>query len=187
MNESEKPLKIEGSIFTFIAELFHKRGVKSVLVGGYALAANNVQRMTFDIDFMITLGDYEKIEQELLGAGYSLFNKKEAFIQLKSSIVGQRDLDFLISDEKTITTVISQGHKVTIAGKSFIVPSPMHLIEMKLHSIAGNSRREMKDLPDIVQLMKTNAIDSSEERVKKLFEKYRLVEMYERVQFRRKD
>ena len=30
---------------------------------------------------------------------------------------------------------------------------------MKLHSIAGNSKRELKDFPDIVQLMKANAID----------------------------
>ena len=49
------------SIFSFLASLFIEHGVRSVLVGGYALIANNVQRMTFDIDFSITADDFTKI------------------------------------------------------------------------------------------------------------------------------
>ena len=37
-----------------------KHHVKVVLVGGYALIANKVQRMTFDIDFILTLEDLKK-------------------------------------------------------------------------------------------------------------------------------
>ena len=152
-----------------------------MLVGGYALIANRVQRMTFDIDFMVTSEAYEKIGPELLNAGYTVFNRQAVFVQMKSSIRGLRDLDFLISDRRTIDTIISRGREVAIAGEPFVVPSPLHLIAMKLHSIAGNRMRENKDLPDIVQLLKANAIDPADIRVRELFERYKLMEIYFRA------
>ena len=174
-------MKIEGSIFNFVASLFKRYRIRGVLVGGYALIANNVQRMTFDIDFLVTSGDYDKIEHEFLNAGYSLFNRQTAFVQLKSSVHGLRDIDFLLADRHTIDIIIQHGKSVSIAGEEFPVPSPLHLIQMKLHSIAGNSKREMKDLPDIVQLMKANMIHPSDARIRELFDKYKLAGIYTRI------
>lgn len=175
------PLKVDGSIFKFIAALFKKHRVSAILVGGYALIANNVQRMTFDIDCMVTLSDLEKMEPDILGAGYSVFSRQDAFVQFRSMVPGLRDIDFLIGDRHTVDTIISGGKQVTIAGESFVVPSPLHLIAMKLHSIAGNKMREIKDLPDIVQLLKANAIDLTDGRVRELFDKYKLIEIYNRL------
>jgi hypothetical protein len=174
------PKKIKGSIFKFIASLFKKHKVRGVMVGGYALVANKVQRMTFDIDFMITSADLERIEADILSAGYSFFNRQNAFVQFKSSIPGLRDLDFLLGDQHTIDVIIGQGKEITIVGETFIVPSPLHLIEMKLHSLACNKMREIKDLPDIAQLLQANAIDPTDARIKKMFEKYKLLEIYKR-------
>ena len=171
----------EVSIFKMISSLFEKHQVRVVLVGGYALIANKVQRMTFDIDFMMTETDYSKIEKEILEMGYSVLNRQDAFVQLKSEKKGLRDLDFLMSDSNTIESLISQGSEITIAGETFFVPSPIHLIEMKLHSIANNKNRELKDIPDIVQLMRMNTIDPNETRVRTLFQKYHLMEWYDRV------
>lgn len=175
------PIKIEGSLFKFISSIFKRHDVRGVLVGGYALIANKVQRMTFDVDFMVTSTDCKKMEAEIIGAGYSIFNRQDAFVQFKSMVPGLRDIDFLIGDRHTIDTIIANGKEVTIAGETFSIPSPMHLIEMKLHSIASNKMREIKDLPDIAQLMKANAIDPKEERVKKTFEKYKSMEIYGRI------
>jgi hypothetical protein len=181
MDSLHPPLKIEGSIFKFIASLFKRHDVHGVLVGGYALIANKVQRMTFDIDFMITPDELGKIEADIIGAGYSQFNRQDAFVQFKSTIPGLRDLDFLLGDRHTLDTIISHGKEISIAGEKFSVPSPLHLIEMKLHSIAGNSLREIKDLPDIVQLLKANALNPMDERIKELFHKYKLQNIYNRI------
>jgi hypothetical protein len=138
MAEMNDPIKIEGSLFKFISFLFKKHDVHGVLVGGYALIANKVQRATFDIDF-------------------------------------------LIGDARTVGKIISRGKTVVIAGESFIIPSVLHLIEMKLHSIAGNKRRELKDFPDIAQLLTANGIDPAGEHIKELFGKYRLQDLYSRL------
>jgi len=172
---------MKGSLFSFISSLFSGHNVRAALVGGYALIANKVQRTTFDVDFMITAADCNKIEPDLLGAGYGVFNRQDAFVQFKSDRPGFRDIDFLITDEHTLEKIITDGTSITIAGASFFVPSVMHLIEMKLHSISGNKRRELKDFPDIVQLLSANAIDPKGGTVRNLFEKYGLQSLYERL------
>jgi hypothetical protein len=155
--------------------------MQAVLVGGYALIANKVQRLTFDIDFIVTEIDCSKIEQELIKAGYSIFNRQDAFLQFRSDKKGKRDIDFLISDQATLDILISQGKKYLIDGETFIVPSPTHLIAMKLHSIANNKKREFRDLPDIIQLILMNEIDPKDQALNQMFVKYDLMELYEKV------
>jgi hypothetical protein len=181
MNVQRPSPEIEGSIFEFLYTLFDRHNIQSVLVGGYALNANKVQRMTFDIDFLITADDCAKIEYDLTKAGYSVFNRQDAFVQFKNESPGFRDLDFLIGDENTKNQLIAQGKKVAIAGKTFIVPSPRHLIAMKLHSMAGNRKRELKDFPDIVQLITANGMNPRDKNVVELFKKYNVMDLYERV------
>jgi hypothetical protein len=173
--------QIEGSIFKFLSQVFKKHNIQAVLVGGYALIANKVQRMTFDIDFLISQDACNKIEGDIINVGYSLLNRQDAFVQFKSEKVGLRDIDFLIGHKHTIDLLIAQGKSVLIAGEPFIVPSPEHLIAMKLHSIAGNKMRELKDFPDIVNLMMANAIDPRSETIKSMFDKYALLDFYDRV------
>jgi hypothetical protein len=174
-------LPLTGSIFKVLASIFNKHSVRPILVGGYAVISYKIQRTTFDIDFFVTLEDFSKIESDIFSLGYSVFNKTEAFVQLRGEKQGLRDLDFLLGDPATVEGLIRNGRNVTIAGELFIVPSPLHLIAMKLHSLAGNSYRELKDFPDIVQILAVNTIDPQKDDVKKVFEKYHALEIYERV------
>jgi len=174
-------ITIEGSIFTFLATLFKKHEIQSVLVGGYALIVNNVQRMTFDIDFMVTAKDCRKIEPDLIEAGYSILSRQEAFVQFKGEKIGLRDLDFLITDKETLEKIITQGKKTIIAGEEFYVPSPIHLIMMKVHFISGNRKREIKDLPDIVQLLEANAIDPLSKEIREIFDRFQEHDLYKRI------
>jgi hypothetical protein len=52
---------------------------------------------------------------------------------------------------------------------------------MKLHSIAGNRERVLKDFPDIIQLLSANGIDARKDDAKELFEKYGTPELYARA------
>lgn len=171
----------QGSIFSFLSSIFKKYDVSTVLVGGYALIANKVQRMTFDIDFIITVDDLKKIEKELISSGYFVVNRQDAFVQFKSELPGYKDLDFLIADFSTIEKLKVRGKQISIAGNSFIVPAPIHLVAMKLHSISGNSARELKDFPDIVQLLDLPELQEQKEEVYELFAKYNLIHLLKRI------
>lgn len=171
----------KGSILKGLAELFTRHSVQCVLVGGYALNVHNVQRMTFDVDFMITAKDYAKMEPDLLSLGYGVANRQDAFVQLKSQRVGLRDLDFLLGDWATVDGLVKNGQRTVIAGEEFIVPSVGHLIAMKLHSIQGNKARESKDLPDIVAIMKANDMDPTGEEFQQLCTEYGNADLRQRI------
>ncbi len=172
---------IKGSIFKFLSNLFNKYKIKSVLVGGYALIVNKVQRMTFDIDFMVTEKDCQKIESDLIEAGYSILSRQEAFVQFKGDKNGLRDLDFLITDKSTLEKIIAQGKITKISGEEFYVPSPIHLIMMKIHSISENRKREIKDLPDIIQLLKANSIDPLGKEFREIFNRFQEDDLYKKI------
>jgi hypothetical protein len=177
----EKDNQYKGSTFSLLGAIFRAKSITSVLVGGYALCAHKIQRMTFDIDFMITLTDYNIIESDVLKIGYSVFNRSEAFAQLKADKFVLRDIDFLICDPDTVHGLVNAGQKIEIAGEIFVVPSLLHIIAMKIHSVTCNRERELKDFPDIVQLLKLNNIDPESKDIKELFIKYNAMELYEKV------
>jgi hypothetical protein len=144
-------------------------------------ASYKIQRTTFDIDFFLTADDYGKIESNILSLGYTIFNRTVSFAQLKSERPFARDFDFLLGDGKTVDELWKSGRDVIIAGATFKVPSPLHLIAMKLHSIQANPYRELKDFPDIVEMLKVNGIDPRLPEIKILFQKYNARELYERL------
>jgi|SRR3989339_576894 len=181
VENGKNPSLIRGSIFQILASIFKKHQVQCVLVGGYAVAASNFQRMTFDIDFMLTLEDYRKIEPDILDAGYSVYSRQEAFVQLKGNKPGLRDLDFLLSNTHTLDEMCRRGKTTLIAGETFIIPSPLHLVAMKLHSMAGNPDREQKDILDVVQLMALNSIDPKKDDIKAMFVKYKAMHLFDKI------
>ena len=172
---------IKGSIFSFLATLFTEKGVRAILVGGYAMNAYRLQRMTFDIDFLICEKDLEKIEPVLISIGYTVFNRTNAFVQFKSNQQGLRDIDLLLSDDATVDGILAEGKTVQFAQSTFTVPSAMHLIAMKLHAIRGNSQRRLKDVPDIMHLMKSCKINPLHDSVRRLFEKYNAMVLYSEI------
>jgi hypothetical protein len=167
-----------GSIFVLLASIFKKHSVSPVLIGGYAFIASKVQRTTFDIDFMVTAEDEARIEPDIISAGYSVRQRKGACVQFKAGKPGFRDLDILTTDKDTLQKLVENGRPVSIAGEMFIIPSPMHLIAMKLHAISNNPERERKDLLDIIQLIEMNFIDLQSGEVLELFRKYGLDRLY---------
>jgi hypothetical protein len=173
-------MPFQGSIFKLIAEIFNRNEVQVLLVGGYALNAYKVQRMTFDIDFITTAEGYTRIQNDLALAGYEVFHRSDAFVQLRGNQPGLRDLDFLLTNKQTISQLITDGTSTQIAGEKFNVPSPIHLIAMKLHSISSNSQREIKDSQDIIQLIKACNLDPESIIIKELFRKYNLMNLYEK-------
>lgn len=172
---------LQGSIFQHLAAIFKRHDVRCLLVGGYAVIASKIQRMTFDIDFMITPVDFTRIEPDILQLGYSAYGRQDAFVQLKCDKPGFRDIDFLLCEPSTVEGLLKEGRAISIAGESFTIPSPVHLVAMKLHSMAGNEERETKDLPDVVQLMALHDMDPRRDEIKTLFKKYNAMHLFDRI------
>lgn len=169
------------SVFHLVSELTQKHDVPSVLIGGFAVNYYQVSRQTADIDFLITREGFDKIIGSLEKAGYKA-STQEVFAQLKSSRAPLMDIDFMFVDDETLAKIRKEGRPIKIAGQNFTVPSLEHLIALKLHAIKHNRKnRLIKDLPDIVSLIRINKMDVKGKKFKKLCLKYGTDEIYQKI------
>lgn len=173
---------IERSVFHLISDLTKEEGVSCVLIGGFAINHYRVTRQTADVDFLITKEDFDKILGLLEKAGYKKALLQENFAQLQSSHLSLMDVDFMFVDQETLQKIMKEGQEFKIVGQTFTVPSLYHLIALKLHSIKHNPKlRLMKDLPDIINLIRINEIDIKDVKFKKLCLKYGTIDLYTKI------
>ena len=82
----------------------------------------------------------------------------------------------------TFRGIQKESKAETFQGTQFLVPKPEHLIALKLHAIKQQPGiRELKDLNDIVELIKANQIDVSSGNFKSLCLKFGTPELYQKI------
>lgn len=170
------------NVFDLIADTFNQTNTIGILIGGFAINYYKVTRNTVDVDFLITVKDYEKAIDALMASGYRKDYAGEVFTRLTSDESKFIDLDFMFVDEETFAKIMKDGITIQIAGHDFIMPSLMHLIALKLHAIKCNPQmRILKDLPDIVSLIKVNRIDPLTNEFKEWCLKYGTEDIYKKI------
>jgi hypothetical protein len=167
--------------FELIADDIQNNKISCILIGGFALNFYKVTRQTLDIDFLITKDDFKKILPVLREQGYKIVNETEVFANLESSDNGLLDLDYMFLDQDVYEKVRKDGREVQIANRKFLIPSLDHLMALKLHSIKGNPKRELKDLPDIIGLIENNGVDAYSNSFGQLCLKYGTQELLEKI------
>jgi len=172
----------ERSVFHLIAEVTKKEGLPCLLIGGYAVNYYKVSRQTGDVDFLITRKDFDKISSVLRKAGYKEMIVQDNFAQFESTRISLQDVDFMFVDEDTLDKILKDSQKIKLVKKDFLVPSLNHLIALKLHAIKGSPKlRLIKDLPDIINLIRVNKIAFEKREFKELCLKYGTEEIYNRI------
>ena len=170
------------STFQLLSEKLLGQNVRCVLIGGFALTVHNVSRLTADIDFLVADDSVERVVKVLKQQGYSVRQKEANFVRLTDTSGRYADVDFINVDGNTFGKIASDGLKRKIHGVDYLFPSLKHLIALKLHAIRNNPRwRELKDLPDVVELIRRNEIDVRSGDFRQLVEKYGTKELYSRL------
>ncbi len=170
------------TIFHLIADLTEKNKISCVLIGGFAVNYYKVSRQTADVDILITKEDFEKLTIGLQKDGYKKDYIQETFAKFTDKKRSLLDIDFMFVNEETLEKIITTGKKISIAGQKVIVPSLNNLIALKLHSLKHNYKiREIKDLPDIVNLIRANHFPYRGKEFEELCLKYGTAEIYERI------
>ena len=170
------------TIFHLISDIFAKKSVNCILIGGFAVNYYKVTRQTADIDFLITKEDFERISSLLEKEGFKKDSSQEVFARFIAEKSYLMDIDFMFVDNETLDKIIKEGKETNIAGVKFIVPSLYHLIALKLHAIKYNPKiREYKDIADIIALIKVNKLKAKNNEFNKLCLKYGTEEIYHKI------
>jgi hypothetical protein len=159
-----------------------KEKTSCILIGGFAVNFHKVSRTTADVDFLITKQDFDKISDDLNGAGYKELSRHENFAHFQSPRAGLVGVDFMFVDQATFEKIRQEGQKIRVGKNEFVVPSLLHLIALKLHSMKFNLKdRLAKDFPDVIGLIRTNNINIYDKHFKESCLKYGSEEIYQRI------
>ena len=170
------------TIFHLISSIINKTNITCVLIGGFAVNFYGVSRHTADVDFLITKEDFEKILSLLEKEGFKQDYAQEVFARLSGEKSYLMDLDFMFVDKDTLDKITEEAKIASIAGQKFMVPCLDHLIALKLHAIKYNPKiREYKDLADIIELVRNNKMDVTNQEFKELCLKYGSEELYYKI------
>jgi len=156
------------SFFEAIYTAFNEAKIKPILVGGWAVNHLGHARNTMDFDLMILENDSEKLEPYLEKAGFQLlFRNPELFAKYRHFHENIFELDILFTDKTTYARLKTDSSEIKVGKLECLLPSPMSLIAMKLHSIKNNfENRFPKDFPDIIALSDIHGIDVSSDTFK---------------------
>lgn len=144
------------TVLEMIWEGMEARNVSSLLIGGYALPAFGIARQTIDVDCLIADSDTGVLHEILTKASYKEVDRTESFVRYSHSSIYLMDVDLMLVDSDTFKKMLETSTVYRIEKLAVRIPSFIHLIALKLHAIKNNPKRELKDLNDIVELLRNN-------------------------------
>lgn len=165
-----------------VCDALNAEGTQFLLIGGFALPVYGVVRQTADVDCLVSDADDLVLGEILAAAGYGEKHRTAAFVQYEHPSLYLMDIDIMLVDADTFTKMHSAGAVHEIGTSRARVPALPHLIALKLHAIRNNPKRELKDLGDIVELLRENPSTVSSQDLAQTCQQYGPPGIFEKLQ-----
>lgn len=157
-------------------------GLKYLVIGGHAVNSYGEPRNTVDVDFLVCKDDRHTWTSLLEKEGFKLAHDGGNFIQFSPPYGTEWNLDVMLVNRETFSKLHAEGRQVVMLGVTTLVPSPLHLISLKLHALKyGSDRRHSKDLMDVLTLIRNTGINPRSKPFKELIDQYGTHEIYEQI------
>jgi len=158
-------------------------GVQFIVIGGHAVNAYGERRQTGDLDILVREGDQKTWETLLTSMRYALFHCHKAFLQFSPPESEVWPIDAMLVDDRTFDGLLAESREVNFGGdRNVRVPSIEHLIALKLNVLKQvGKERELKDLADIVALVRIGGLNVKDEKFRLLCKKYGTLPIYEKI------
>jgi hypothetical protein len=162
-----------------------ERGLRYLVIGGHAINTYGEPRATLDVDFLVCKADLDGWRRLLEEEGFKSFSVSESFLQFNPPYGTNWRLDLMLVQPGTFDSIYEASRAVSCLGIQARVPSPQHLIALKLHALRhGPEHRYEKDFGDIITLGRNAKLDPASEELRQIFDRFGSPELYE--QFKRR-
>lgn len=168
-------------VFEKLHKSLVRRQLKVILIGGHALQGYGIVRQTLDIDWLIQENDIPEIKEMMRENGYRLIAETENFLRFHHGEGNILDIDMLVVNQDTFANLHDEGHSIKIAADTWRIPSPAHLIALKMHATKNNPKRQNRDVPDIVEIIRKTGDQVSDEELKRLCQKYGSEDIFRKI------
>jgi hypothetical protein len=159
-----------------------ERGLRFLLIGGFAVNAHGHGRTTGDLDLAVPRADLDAWRNLIESIGHRLGESNDRFLQFESDAPDRIPIDVMLTNEATFAALWDAAGEVRYDERVFRVVSIEHLIAMKLHVLKqAKLHRFLKDFQDVVDLARVNQLDLRSEKFRALFAKHGSVRLYEQI------
>jgi hypothetical protein len=135
-------------------------GERVCVVGALALAAWGRPRFTADLDVLVGAACREALIAALEQGGYETLHASAGFSNHVHPDAARGRVDALYVDAATAGQVFAAASpRLELGGRRHLVPSPEHLVALKLHAIRNDPGRAFRDLADVDALMSLPELD----------------------------
>lgn len=148
------------NILDIIHEQFEKAGIRHLVVGGCAVYAYGVDRNTDDVDILIEDQAAQTAVMALSRYGYREREQGHLVSRMIPNEPVLPIVDLMYVNTPTMEAMWQESRIVPLGAYAHHLPSPQHLINMKLHALRhGGEGRRNKDALDILELSRLHSID----------------------------
>jgi len=148
-------------------------GLPVILIGGHAVNVYAEPRATLDIDLLVRKEDRERWMGLLRAEGFILHRDGGSFLQWNPPYGVSWRLDLMLVNTETFAKIQEQARQTSCLGIDILVPSPEHLIALKLHALVhGPEDRSEKDFSDIVAIARLTGLDPRGAALKEIFSRH---------------
>lgn len=157
------------------------KGCRYALVGGLAMAAYGLPRMTLDLDLAVDGACQDDLVRHVEGLGYRTLHRSSGYSNHVHSEARQGSVDFVYVRGGTAESVFAEIRAVPgPGGETVSIPSPEHLAAMKVLAMKNDPTRAFQDLNDIRHLIRVAGADRG--RVREQFVRHGLEERYRELE-----
>jgi hypothetical protein len=170
------------SFFSTIERETRLRNLPFLVIGGHAVNLYGYSRETADLDFLVCSDDRPSWITLFADIGYNIFSDAANFVQFAPQREAAWPVDLMFVRPATFNPMLDASRAVEFYGITARIPQLEHLIALKLHAIKNTRpNRFLKDFLDVENLIRANRLDIKSENVRRLFERYATVELYEKI------
>jgi hypothetical protein len=146
-----------------IHDFLARRGVRSAVIGGVALAAYGHPRMTLDLDFVTEAAAQDIVVAFMESRGFRTLHRSTGYSNHRHADATLGRVDFMYVQGRTSELVFASTRELAgPGGVPITVPKPEHLIAMKVRAMKEAPERTWQDLADIGFLLRLPDIDRTE-------------------------
>ena len=169
-------------LFEQIVTETQRKGLDFLVIGGHAVNFYGYSRETADLDLLVRRDARAAWAELFSGLGYVLEHDAGTFMQFAPRGQAEWPVDLMLVRKPTLVAMLADSREVNMYGAKLRIPSPEHLIALKLHALKHTrAHRFLKDFQDVEGMVRTNHLDLQSERIRCLFLKYGNLDLYEKI------
>lgn len=168
-------------LFKDLADEAAAGGLECLVIGGYAVILHGYDRVTADIDLLVSDEHRTEWRTWFNNRGYTILNETKSFIQLTPT-EGAVPVDLMVVTPQTFQKLSSERVSKKIAGVEAMLPKALHIVAIKVHSAISPTRHDKsKDWVDILHLIQICNLDVHSTEFRTTVVRYGGEATYERI------